>query len=282
VWSEISTPTLELLMQAQNILHHAILGLEHPLTKKFQGFVTAYSNRELYYQGRLSTTTSTTLGPAKLLRYVQLRLVHWYREFHINGMLPNRTPHLKGLLQKLSYGDDSGIPPMPIAYEKAITGNGDSIGGRSSRSSGGSTISDMTRTTASSGGTSSGSNGGDTNPGTSTGRARHLVTNNVGVKAMFGPFLAKINNMKVAEAITAAGSNPPSVTREGETSPMCCVWHLKGNCWANCTRVAGHGAHSKDRTSSSLLGAKRHTPDSWAGTVHQIPRRSALRQCAGG
>jgi hypothetical protein len=37
------------IMQVQKILHHTILGLEHRLTKEFQGFVTAYSNQELYY-----------------------------------------------------------------------------------------------------------------------------------------------------------------------------------------------------------------------------------------
>jgi hypothetical protein len=35
------------LLLAQNILPHALLGPEHALTKEFQGFVTAYSNREL-------------------------------------------------------------------------------------------------------------------------------------------------------------------------------------------------------------------------------------------
>jgi hypothetical protein len=124
-------------MQAQNILRHAILGPEHTLTKKLQGFVTAYSNRELYYQGRLITTTSTTLGPAKLLRYVQPRLVHWYREFHIDGMLPDQAPGLKGLLQKLSNGNESWIPRTPITYAKAITAKEGSIGGRANRTPGG-------------------------------------------------------------------------------------------------------------------------------------------------
>jgi hypothetical protein len=66
------------LLQAQHILHHALLGREHGLTKEFQGFVTAYSNQELYYQGRLTMSASPLLGPAKLLHYVQLRWVHWY------------------------------------------------------------------------------------------------------------------------------------------------------------------------------------------------------------
>jgi hypothetical protein len=193
------------LMQAQNILHHAVLGPEHTLTKEFQGFVTAYSNRELYYQGRLSTTTSSALGPAKLLRYVQLRLVHCYREFHINGTLPDRAPDLKGLLRKLSYGDDSWILCMPITYEKAITGNGGISGGCANRTPGGSTISDLTGVTGSSSGPtgrssgqSTGTSSGGANAQTGPGRARHLVTNSDGVKTIFRPFSAKINNMKVA------------------------------------------------------------------------------------
>jgi hypothetical protein len=41
--------------------------------------------------------------------------VHWYREFHINGVLPDQAPDLKGLLRKLSYGDDSWLPRIPLA-----------------------------------------------------------------------------------------------------------------------------------------------------------------------
>jgi hypothetical protein len=91
--------------------------------------------------------------------------------------------------------------------------------------------------TGSSNGANIGRSSGSTDPRTG-GKVRHLVTNTIGMSAIFGPFTAKINNMKVAEAITAAGSDPPSsVTQGGEISPMCCVWHLKGQCWAKCTRA---------------------------------------------
>jgi hypothetical protein len=49
----LRTPPRFYQPQAQNILHHPLLGPEHVLTKEFQGFVTVYSNREIYYQGQL-------------------------------------------------------------------------------------------------------------------------------------------------------------------------------------------------------------------------------------
>jgi hypothetical protein len=241
------------LLQAQNILHHAMLGPEHVLTREFQGFVTAYSNRELYYQGRLTLAASPLLGPATLLRYVQLRLVHWYREFHVDGALPDQPPDLKGMLRKLSYGDDSWLPRIPLSYAQAITGSGTGGGGGPKgrpKVGGGSVVSDLTTpTTAES--NSSGSSA------TRTPKARHLVYNQPGVNSIFAKFAAKIQNIKIAEAIATAGSDPPLLVRDGNSTPMCCVWHLKGQCWANCPRAADHVPHHEEEDKRLLAWCEK-------------------------
>jgi hypothetical protein len=55
------------------------------------------------------------------------------------------------------------------------------------------------------------------------------------------PFVQTVRSRRVSEAIALAGP-PPMVDRSGATVPMCVSWHSKGVCFANCNRVADHGA----------------------------------------
>jgi hypothetical protein len=99
------------------------------------------------------------------------------------------------------------------------------------------------------------SGGSSAQSGTTPAKARHLVHNMPGVNPIFATFMRKINSIKIAQAIATAGSDPPSITRGGQSTPMCCVWHLKGLCWANCPRAADHDKDFKEEDKLLLLWA---------------------------
>jgi hypothetical protein len=60
------------------------------------------------------------------------------------------------------------------------------------------------------------------------------------------PFAQNVRSRRVSEAIALSGTPPPMVDRGGATIPMCVSWHSKGVCFANCDRVADHGALSAE------------------------------------
>jgi hypothetical protein len=54
------------------------------------------------------------------------------------------------------------------------------------------------------------------------------------------PFSRLVRSRLVAQAITVAGLDPPSVIHNGVSGQHCVLWHTRGQCFKFCKRSADH------------------------------------------
>jgi hypothetical protein len=226
----IKVPTdythLRAVLQAYGVLLTTILGGVHPLAMAYIRFVTRYSNEEVTCRGQLQTLFPGQ-GPGRLLRFLQLHLVTWFRKVRTNGRLPPVPPfedaldnlclHLAGWAPELPRPYITLIaPPQQQHPPKHIPGP-----------AGGSQVSGLT-----SGGSES-----------ITKTPRQLVTN-LNRQPKLIPFGDLAVSMKLNAAIAKAGGPPPTINKAGVSIQMCLSYHVRGSCWNSCPRNADHAPHT--------------------------------------
>lgn len=195
------------MLQAYKVTLIAILGEAHPVVLEYNRFLTTYTNRESFYVGCLRRT-DLALGPARLLRYVQLAMRAWFQGVweapttNAAGLI--RTPPLYDVLDKMMMGDVSWLPTMPDRYIRAKTP------------------------------------AGSPTPDKDTSRTKASQVINRHRDSRFDDFKTGIQKTKFNDAIRHAGTAPPNVTRNGGEVPLCASYHLRGTCFSNCSRRATH------------------------------------------
>ena len=60
------------------------------------------------------------------------------------------------------------------------------------------------------------------------------------------PLAINVRTRSIRNAIAAAGTDPPMVTRGGLQMPTCLSWHVKGSCSDDCQRRADHGDNTNE------------------------------------
>ena len=211
-------PLARAMLMGYRILLIVLLGETHPVVLAYGRFLTIYANRENFYMGQLQHVDGT-LGPARLLRFVQLVMRAWFQ-----GLMEAASdaearavpiPDFVGALHRTNIGDMAWLPTLPSQYlkrpELPPIVSPEKAGEKSSDKE-----SDK----------------------------KQLQILNKQKNARFDDFKLGISNTKFNDAIKKVGP-PPTVLRNGKEVPMCASYHLRGVCWSNCARKHDHKAHSE-------------------------------------
>ena len=211
-----SYATARAMLTAFLILIGTLLGDSHDLTTEVQGFLTAYTRRENFFMGRLQRADSKN-GPGRLLRFIQLHTRAYFFSVDTAATLAERqnvsTPAFKHALHQMTVGDMTWLPELPSGYYKPSTDPIDSP-------SPSKTEKDKDK------------------------KASATQVRNTKLNIRFDDFKLAISQSKFNDLIKKVGA-PPTVKRNGTDVPMCASYHLRGNCFTNCSRKADHDTHSK-------------------------------------
>jgi hypothetical protein len=219
-----------------------MLGAAHPLTQQYGQFVDHYSQKDLFYRGRLQALKCTQ-APARILRYVQLRLVNWFRDARqLNVHLP--PPDFSSALTSLSLCETAWLPDLPSRYNNVSNnttsfnfpttiGSSHSIVSRPGRTDAESAVSGLTHHTTSVAAP----------PSSKKARPNRDKVDNHHRNTKFDQYTDAINSSTLTDTVGKFGQ-PPQLTRNGNTTHMCASNHLKGKCWSNCMRAADHCQHT--------------------------------------
>ena len=204
------------MLQAYRLVLISLLGEEHAEVCHYNNFLTAYTNRENFYMGRLQQA-DPKWGAARLLRYVQLVMRAWFDAiWNTNaGAVGVPSPDFQGPLNKMMVGDMTWMPPLPEQYFLTPKVSDDNGSDKSS----------------------------DGNKRASA-KTKPLMVRNPTVNPRFEDFKMGIAKTKFNDAIKKVGT-PPKVTRKGKATAMCASYHLRGSCFDNCGRKLDHGPHSE-------------------------------------
>lgn len=204
------------MLQAYRILLIALLGEAHSQVVLYTSFLQAYTNRENFFMGRIQRADAK-LGPARLLRFVQLHMRAWLSAMWEAPTAAAATAvpsiNLMSATRKMQLGDMTWLPELPARYLKEPEGG-----------SGGAPSSTKV------------------SPGL-TGKATQV--RNTKANARFDDFKGAIGNTKFNDVIRKVG-HPPMVKRNGKDVPMCASYHLRGMCFSNCSRKADHSDHTAE------------------------------------
>ena len=211
-------PLARAMLMGYRILLMVILGETHHVVLAFGRFLTMYTNRENFYMGRIQHVDGI-LGPARLLRYVQLVMRAWFQ-----GLMEASSdaearavpvPDFVGALHRTNIGDMAWLPSMPPQYLKRA---------------------DLPPLISPEKGSDKGSE--------KEGEKKQTQVLNKSKNPRFDDFKLGISNTKFNDAIKKVGP-PPTVTRNGKEAQMCASYHLRGVCWSNCARKHDHKPHSE-------------------------------------
>jgi hypothetical protein len=203
------------MLQAQHILHQALLGNDHPVTTAFAAFLHDYKANEMIYIGRMEPHGAR--APTLLLRFVQLNVVNWFRAMRTSATLAP-VPNFQSALTSMLVGNTSWVPSIPPRYlQPQITPQ--KVG------SGPTAAPLPLRDTA------------------APAAAKTSAEVNLAKNAAFDKYKLNITAKTIKTAITTAGE-PPVIKRDGKERPMCVSYHLKGLCYSTCKRQYDHQPHT--------------------------------------
>ena len=212
-----SYPTARAMLQAYAIFLGAILGPDHDRVKSYQAFVNNYMAKETFYIGHLSSMDGV-YGPARLLHYIQLLMRAWFYENKIAVDATARAaisaPNFRKALYSMHIGDMTWLPTLPPKYiviptePKAPKAAMDTVKVEGDKK-----------------------------------KAQQI--HNPDINAEFDAFQTKISTAKFNDIIKKVGA-PPTVKCNGTNVPMCISYHLRGQCFSNCSRKADHAKHTNE------------------------------------
>lgn len=203
------------MLQAYRVVLLAMLGDTHRVVLGFTRFLTRYVNRENFFVGRLQRA-DPNLGPGRLLRFVQLLMRAWFQAIWDAPTVADAravaVPGLEEALEKMVIGDMSWLPELPTKYVREAPPPPPPV------------------------------TDDDASPQRTT-RAQMVVNANYNVR--FDEFREFLNSTRMNDIIRRIGP-PPNVSRNGRQVPMCASYHLRHNCFSNCSRRADHHPHTTE------------------------------------
>ena len=114
-----SYPAARAMLSAYLIIIKAILGDAHDVSVELQNFLAQYTAKENFYMGRIVRVDGIH-GPARILRFVQLRHRAWFAAHETATTAAARalitTPTLMEGLNKMEIGDVTWLPEIPVSY----------------------------------------------------------------------------------------------------------------------------------------------------------------------
>ncbi len=213
-----SFPLARAMLQAYLVILLGVFGETHPLALRYNAFVQTFINRENFFVGRIQRE-DTKLGPARLLRFVQLHMRAYLHSIwdarDLSEAKATPLPELTQGLNKVTVGDMTWLPALPPQYINQTA-----------------------------------------SPPYEKKREKPTQVSNPSRNPKFEDFRTHINVVKFNEAIAKAGS-PPKVNRQGKSLEMCASYHLRGTCTSNCPRRVDHCAHSEAEDADLYEWCKR-------------------------
>jgi len=208
--------------QAVDLQLKMLLGSYHPTYVAYHRFLRGYTNREVFYANRL-TRLDLNHGPVLFVRHNQLLLVNWFRQMRTHRTFPPLpAPDFHAVLGMLDLSLSSWVPSLPLKYlPKPIAFA-------------------VFPTSATPGRPYA-------SPSAVDGAARepNVQMLNPARSNKFDAFQEASKTKKLNDGIAKAG-NLPTVTRGGQTVPMCGSFHVRGRCFKNCKRAQDHAAHTAE------------------------------------
>lgn len=223
---------LRTVLEAQGIVLQTVLGSTHPVSVNFDLMLQTYCKRENFFKARLDAL-GMDHAPSRLLRFVQIRLVNWFRAVRNTGDR-QPAPDFAAALVSLDNCEAHWIPSLPAQYTNPI------MHGKSGSLQPSSSLPSIA--VASSASTASGNTGVSSITTPSTAPKRLTVVNPQKNK-LFEALRDTLTRGKINNAIKQHGP-PPTITHNGTAMQMCASYHLRGTCWSNCPRAADHVVHS--------------------------------------
>jgi len=221
-------------LHATMIVWTTLVGPNHPFTTALGRFVQGYVNREHSLRNRLAALHEPCAAPTTLLlRFVQLRIVNYWRAAMAYGRLPDSAPNFSEVLDKITFCDGSWIPTMPKKYMARPAPTIPEMVA--------SIVSELS-SFSSSGTGSTGSEGSSSKGG---GGSTSKTVTNPSPHPEYIAFKAKAGTVRVVDAIKKAG-DLPTFDLDGEKVPLCVSFHLRGKCAKDCPRSKDHRAHEDE------------------------------------
>ena len=213
---------MELALEAFLAVLGAVLGHAHPLVKSYQRALRAYKRVRIRIKRVLDNHLGIHLGAATVMYYFHSEIRYWLAEqwsLSADGLVP--VPELATAFKTFDKGDNlqwlpqtSLVPQLQVLARRtplpAPTQMQDSRSGTGTNPSG---------------------------PRPPAREARESVRNRNRDGRFVGetPLAHRIKQRKIDAAIDKAGA-PPSASQ----GQRCISWHVKGNCFTNCSRAADH------------------------------------------
>jgi hypothetical protein len=223
------------------VLLHLLLGASHVLTVEFRTFVQAWLIEELEL---LETVRAQPLLPALVLRWLQLRIAHWFRDQARSEMnIP--APDLLCLIRELRFKSQAWYPEFPARYlapPSAPARPPAAAPGRAAQSS------------APGAPPAGGAPSSVPRPGAAG--AVHTMVRNPTPDARFAPF--RDMNLSLRAVIESHPAIPLPTNSTG--TKHCVSYHVKGTCYSSCNRVEDHRVLSAAESSKLLVWCRAVFP----------------------
>ena len=209
------------------ILVHVLLGPEHPFALAYNAFLQAWRRDEILISR--SATTSQAFG--QMLRYVQIRVSHWFTD-QLMTPEPIELPDLVSLLRKLKT-HEPWQPPMPASlhplWHQAPPARSPSL--------------PVTPSPPASPASP---------PARDSGRGTRIT--NTTYKTDFKDF--KDLNLPLKTVRDKAKEANKPVPSNAKGTEHCLSYHVAGFCWDNCTRSEDHRTHTAAEHKALLAWCK--------------------------
>ena len=228
---KISLPTSILQatysLKSFKVLLHTLLGDHHSLVQSYHQFICRWDGHLM----ELEAEGIDPLAPAKLVRWVQIRVTLWFqRQYRTSESLP--PPNFLDLFDFIQEMRE-WKPPLPqryLASPSVSSYSASSVAVVNSKASSGATGAQGAALT-----------GGGV-PSTGTGAGRERVTSSNYLEGDFATFKNSGLSMRVIREAAIAANKPVPTNNKG--TEMCLSYHVLGFCWNNCHRAEDHRAHT--------------------------------------
>lgn len=248
----------DIQLELYGVMLGTVLGTKHAVTKNHLLAYRAYLRCRTRLQASMNRKYGPGLAPALLVLHFQLHYRSWFQDRFVFQTVDSPEPDVATGFQLFNRSNQlnwlpnyDDIPciaalapaPHPAPVSAGATGNRTGGGGGGS------------------GGNRPATGGGNSPSPTTPSTAPAMVTRVQNSKRdgrLLGntPLAANVKTRPIRAAIEAAGGPAPTVTRDGVSMSTCLSWHVKGTCFAECTRCADHVANTAEEKETLWLWAQ--------------------------
>jgi hypothetical protein len=215
----------DIQLKLYGIVLGTLLGTTHVVTRGHLSAYRYYERVRTRLQAAMNLQFGARLAPPLLVFHFQLHYRHWFNERFTYGNHTNLPPDVtSGLQQFVTANRLDWLPGYANVPALAALASPTPPGSR------------VPPTVAAGA------------PAAASGISSSDRVQNPNRDSRYGgntPLANNVRSRSIRDALsTAAPLEPPQVTRNGTTIPMCLSWHVKGTCSTGCTRKADHVANS--------------------------------------